>query len=80
MGILNYFPFDHVHRFFDYSNLIFPLTSDVIVKHPDLRLAPHFSFAQQSIASFGRIPRLSSSSTPLGQGEAEVLQRGIACS
>ena len=80
-GNLNYFPFDHVHRYFDYSNLFFLLAANAISMKPNhLRLlALHFSSERQSIADFGRILRLSSASAPLGLGEAEVHPQGITC-
>ena len=80
-GNLNYFHFDHVHRYFDYSNLFFLLAANAIIMKPNhLRLlALHFSSERQSIADFGRIPRLSSVFAPLGLGEAEVHPQGIAC-
>lgn len=79
--ILKYFPFDHDHRYFDYSNIFFLMTPSAIIMKPDhLRLlALHFSSERQSIANFGRIPRLSAASAPLGLGEAEAHPQGIAC-
>ena len=76
---MNYFPFDHIHRYFEEPNLIFLLTATAIMKPDHLRIVLHINFVSHNIADFGRIPRLSSASSPPGLGEAEVLLWGTAC-